>query len=58
MKLLNWNEHVNELIKSPIKYFGIFKLIKYKITPVVVQELYYAFIYSVIRYVIELYGSS
>ena len=33
----NWNEHVNELCKSLIKYFGIFNHIKYKITPV---ELY------------------
>ena len=55
---LNWNEHVNELCKSLIKYFGIFNHIKYKITPVVVRQLYYAFIYSRIIYGIELYGSS
>ena len=55
---LNWNEHVNELCKSLIKYFGIFNHIKYKITPVVVRQLYYAFIYSRIKYGIELYGSS
>ena len=55
---LNWNEHVNELCKSLIKYFVIFNHIKYKITPVVVRQLYYAFIYSRIKYGIELYGSS
>ena len=55
---LNWNEHVNELCKSLMKYFGIFNHIKYKITPVVVRQLYYAFIYSRIKYGIELYGSS
>ena len=55
---LNWNEHVNEPCKSLIKYFGIFNHIKYKITPVVVRQLYYAFIYSRIKYGIELYGSS
>ena len=55
---LNWNEHVNELCKSLIKYFGIFNHIKYKITPVVVRQLYYVFIYSRIKYGIELYGSS
>ena len=55
---LNWNEYVNELCKSLIKYFCIFNHIKYKITPVVVRQLYYAFIYSRIKYGIELYGSS
>ena len=30
---LNWNEYVNELCKSLIKYFGILNHIKYKITP-------------------------
>ena len=57
-KTLNWNEHVNELCKSLIKYFVIFNHIKYKITPVVMRQLYYAFIYSMIKYGIELYGSS
>ena len=47
---LNWNEHVNELCKSLIKYFGIFTHIKYKITLVVVRQLYHAFIYSRIKY--------
>ena len=55
---LNCNEYVNELCKSLIKYFGIFNHIKYKITPVVVRQLYYAFIYSRIKYGIELYGSN
>ena len=55
---LNWNEHANELCKSLINYFGIFNHIKYKITCVVVRQLYYAFIYSRINYGIELYGSS
>ena len=55
---LNLNEHVNELCKSLMENFGIFNHIKYKITPVVVQQLYYAFIYSRIKYGIKLYGSS
>ena len=55
---LNWNEHVNEICKSIIKYFCIFNRFKYKITPVVVRQLYYAFIHSRIKYGIELYGSS
>ena len=54
---LNWNEHVNELYKSLIKYFGIFNHIKYKIIPMVVRQLYYAFVYSRIKNGIELYGS-
>ena len=55
---LNWNEDMNELCKSLIQYFGIFNHIKYKITLVVVRQLYHAFIYSMIKYGIELYGSS
>ena len=55
---LNWNEHVNEFCKSLIKYFGIFNHIKNTITPVVVPQLYYAFIFSRIKYEIELYSRS
>ena len=53
---LNWSEHLNELCKSIIEYFGIFNHIKYKITPVVVRQLYFTFIYSRINYEIQLYG--
>ena len=57
-EILNWNEHVNELCKSLIKYFGIFNHIKNKIAPVVGRQLYYLFMYSRIKYGIELYGSA
>ena len=58
MKLMNPNKHFNEFCKSLMKYFGILNYIKYKITPVVVQQLYHAFIYPRIKHGIEIYGSN
>ena len=55
---LHWNDHVDELCKSLVKYFGIFNHIKNKITPKVARQLYYAFIFSRIKYGIEIYGST
>ena len=54
---LNWSEHVNNLCESLLKYFGIFNHIKYKVTPKVARQIYYAFIYSRIQYGIEVYSS-
>ena len=54
---LHWNDHVNELCKSLVKYFGIFNHIENKITPKVARQ-YYAFIFSRIKYGIEIYGST
>ena len=42
---LKWNEHVDFVNNSFIKYFGIFNHIKNKITEPIVRQLYYAFIY-------------
>ena len=55
---LLWNDHVNELSKSLVKYFGIFNHIKNKITLKVARQLYYAFIFSRMKYGIEIYGST
>ena len=55
---LHWNDHVNELCKSLVKYFGIFNHIKNKMTPKVARQLYYAFVFSRIKYGIEIYGST
>ena len=54
---LNWSVNVNILCESLLKYFGIFYHIKYKVTPKVARQIYYAFIYSRIQYGIEVYSS-
>ena len=46
---LNWSVHVNILCESLLKDFGIFNHIKYKVTPKVARQIYYAFIYSRIQ---------
>ena len=55
-KLL-WHEHVDNLCKSLIKYFGIFNKIKYFVTQKIARQIYFAFIFSRINYAIELYGT-
>ena len=54
---LNWNEHVDKLCKSLLKYFGTFNQIKHKVTTKIAHQIYYAFIYSRIRFEIGVYGS-
>ena len=59
---LNWSEPVNISCESLLKYFSIFDCIiiniyKYKVTPKVARQIYYAFIYSCIQYGIEVYSS-
>ena len=55
--ILHRSEHVNYLCSSLVKYFGIFNHMKYKIASKLSRGLYYAFIYSKIKYGIEVYGS-
>ena len=52
-----FNEHVECLDKSLNKYFGIFNKIKYRVTNKLARELYHAFLYSRIKYGIEVYGN-
>ena len=54
---LNWNEHVDKLCKSLLKYFGIFNQIKHKVTTKIARQIYHAFIYSRIKFGIEVYGN-
>ena len=56
-KTLNWSEHVSILCESFLKYFGIFNHIKYRVTPKIERQIYFAFIYSRIQYGIEVYSS-
>ena len=54
---LNWSEHVGILCESLLKYFCIFNHTKYKVTPKIARQIYNAFIYSRIKYGIEVYSS-
>jgi hypothetical protein len=54
---LNWNKHVDNICASLVKYFGIFNQIKSKLSTTFLRQLYYAFVYSKIKYAIEVYGN-
>ena len=52
-----WQKHVSYLHKSLLKYYGIFNRIKYFVNKSITRQLYFAFVYSRIKYGIEVYGS-
>lgn len=54
---LNWHDHVNHVCQSLVKYFGIFNQIKHFVSKKLARQLYFAFIYSRIKYGIEVYGT-
>ena len=54
---LNFKDHTAAVIKSVTKFFGIFKNIKENISFKLARQLYFAFIYSRLKYGIEVYGS-
>ena len=54
---LNWNVHIDFLIMTLVKYFGIFNQLKDYVSNQLARKLYYAFVYSNISYGIEVYGS-
>ena len=54
---LNWNVHVDNLLVSLLKYFGIFNQLKDYVSNKLARQLYYAFVCSNINYGIEVYGS-
>ena len=54
---LNWGEHAEAICSSLLKYFGTFNQIKYKVTTMVARQIYFAFIYSRMKYGIEVYGN-
>ena len=54
---LNYNEHVQSICNSILKYFGIFNHIKHKVNKKTARQLYFAFVSSRIKYGIEIYGN-
>ena len=55
---LTWNAHVEYVCNSLIKFFSIFKQLRHKVTTNIVRQLYHAFIYSKIKYGLEVYGNT
>ena len=55
---LTWNAHVENVCNSLLKLFGIFKQMRHKVTKNTVRQLYHAFIYSKIKYGLEVYGNT
>lgn len=53
---LNFKDHVENLIKSLLEFFGIFNHLKFFVSVKLARQLYSAFIYSHIKYGIEVYG--
>ena len=54
---LDFKEHTASVIKSVTKFFGMFKKIKDHISFKLARQLYFAFIYSRLKYGIEIYGN-
>ena len=52
-----WKDHVNYVCKSLLKYFGIFNRVKNFVSNKISRLLYFAFIYSRIKYGIQIYGT-
>ena len=46
------------MCNSLLKLFGIFKQMRHKVTKNTVRQLYHAFIYSKIKYGLEVYGNT
>ena len=54
---LNYNEHVQSICYSLLKCFGIFSHIKHKVYKKTARQLYFAFVFSRIKYGIEMHGN-
>ena len=55
---LTWNAHDENVCNSLLKLFGIFKQMPHKVTKNTVRQRYHAFIYSKIKYGLEVYGNT
>ena len=53
---LKWDVRIDSLIKSSVKYFGIFNHIKDYVSTHLARQMYYAFVYSRINYGVEVYS--
>ena len=54
---LNWHKQNENICKSLLQFFGLFNHIKSFVTKSIARQLYFACIYSRIKYGIEIFGS-
>ena len=55
---LTWNAHVENVCYSLLKFFGILNQMRHKVTKNTVRQMYHAFVYSKIKYGLEVYGNT
>jgi hypothetical protein len=55
---LKWTEHIKHVCNSIKKYTGIFYKIRYKLPQTCLKNLYFATVYPLIQYGIELYANT
>ena len=55
---LTCNTHVEYVSNSLREFFGIIKQLRHKVTTNTLRQLYHAFIYSKIKYGLEVYGNA
>ena len=56
-EMFTWRDHISYIYKSLLKYYGIFNQIKHTINRKIIRQFYFAFIYSKIKYGIEVFGT-
>ena len=54
---LNYSEHEQPISNSLIKYYGILNHIKYKVNDKTARLLYFAFVFSLLKYGLKIYGN-
>ena len=52
-----WHDQVDYVHKSLLKYYSIFNRIKYLVNKNVIRQIFFAFVFSKIKYGLEVYGS-
>ncbi|KAJ8026260.1 RNA-directed DNA polymerase from mobile element jockey [Holothuria leucospilota] len=55
---LSWEEHTKDLCNSLVKYTGIFYQLKGLLPKKTALHIYYAFVFSKLRYAVEIYGTA
>ena len=55
---MSWCEHIKHVYKGIKKFFGMFYKVRLKLPTVCLRSLYYATVYPIIQYGVELYGST
>ena len=55
---LTWSDHVDYIFNKLLKFVGIFYKFSFKLSPEILKQLYFAFIYPYISYGIEIYANA